>query len=81
MRASPQGSSAEPGGESAGGEAVESHAALEAVMARASGENFPVALRLLPRAVRDHLRAIYGYARLVDNLGDEYPGDRHAALD
>ena len=50
-------------------------------MARASGENFPVALRLLPRAVRHHLRAIYGYARLVDNLGDEYPGDRHAALD
>lgn len=50
-------------------------------MARAPGENFPVALRLLPAAVRGHLRAIYGYARLVDNLGDEYPGDRLAALD
>ena len=50
-------------------------------MARASSENFPVALRLLPRAVQGHLRAIYGYARLVDNLGDEYPGDRPAALD
>ena len=50
-------------------------------MARASSENFPVALRLLPRAVQGHLRAIYGYARLVDNLGDEYPGDRLAALD
>ena len=70
-----------PAEESTGGEAVERHAALEAVMARAAGENFPVALGLLPRAVRDHLRAIYGYARLVDNLGDEYPGDRHAALD
>ena len=61
--------------------AVERQVGLEAVMARAAGENFPVALRLLPRAVRGHLRAIYGYARLVDNLGDEYPGDRAAALD
>ena len=60
---------------------VEQHVSLEAVMARSGGENFPVALRLLPRAVRGHLRAIYGYARLVDNLGDEYPGDRDAALD
>jgi squalene synthase HpnC len=25
--------------------------------------------------------AFYGYARLVDHLGDEYPGDRLAALD
>ena len=61
--------------------AVERQVGLEAVMARAAHENFPVALRLLPRAVRGHLRAIYGYARLVDNLGDEYPGDRAAALD
>ena len=50
-------------------------------MAQAAHENFPVALRLLPKAVQGHLRAIYGYARLVDNLGDEYPGDRVAALD
>ena len=62
-------------------EAVERHVGLEAIMARAPHENFPVALRLLPRAVQRHLRAIYGYARLVDNLGDEYPGDRLAALD
>ena len=67
--------------ESAAAEAVERHVGLDAVMARASGENFPVALRLLPRAVQGHLRAVYGYARLVDNLGDEYPGDRLAALD
>ena len=60
---------------------VEHHVGLDAVMARAPHENFPVALRLLPKAVRGHLRAIYGYARLVDNLGDEYPGDRLAALD
>ena len=77
----PPGMRAEPDEEPAGAGAVERHADLESVMARSAGENFPVALRLLPRAVRDHLRAVYGYARLVDNLGDEYPGDRHAALD
>lgn len=60
---------------------VERYVRLDAVMARASGENFPVALRLLPRAARGHLRAVYGYARLVDSLGDEFSGDRAAALD
>ncbi len=50
-------------------------------MARAVGENFPVALRALPDDLRRHLQAIYGYARLTDNLGDEHPGDRLAALD
>jgi squalene synthase HpnC len=41
-----------------------------AVMARAETENFPVASRLLPREIRRHLLAIYGFARLVDELGD-----------
>ena len=50
-------------------------------MARAVHENFPVALKVLPDHLRRHLQAIYGYARLTDNLGDEYPGDREAALD
>ena len=52
-----------------------------AVMARAEGENFTVASRVLPRRVRSHLLAIYGFARLVDELGDSAPGDRLAALD
>ncbi len=55
--------------------------APRAVMAQASGENFPVASRLLPRAQRAHLLAVYGYARLVDDLGDEAAGDRGALLD
>ena len=55
--------------------------APEAVMARAQGENFPVASRVLPRAARAHLLAIYGFARLVDELGDSVDGDRLAALD
>ena len=49
--------------------------------ARASGENFSVAPVLAPRAARPHLRAVYGFARLVDNLGDEAAGDRGALLD
>jgi squalene synthase HpnC len=52
-----------------------------AVMARAESENFTVASRALPRRVRSHLLALYGFARLVDELGDSAPGDRLAALD
>ena len=43
--------------------------------------NFPVASLLFPRSLRPHLRAVYGYCRLVDILGDELVGDRLAALD
>jgi squalene synthase HpnC len=56
-------------------------ASVDAVAARARTENFPVASLLFPRAMRPHLRAIYGFARLVDILGDEYEGDRLAILD
>ncbi len=51
------------------------------VAARAQTENFPVASLLFPRALRPHLRAVYGFARLVDILGDEAEGDRLALLD
>jgi squalene synthase HpnC len=54
---------------------------LAAVDARASGENFPVASLVAPREARPHLRAVYGFARLVDQLGDEAEGDRPALLD
>jgi squalene synthase HpnC len=49
--------------------------------ARASGENFPVAPLVLPVAWRRDLLVLYGYARLVDWIGDELDGDRQAALD
>jgi squalene synthase HpnC len=42
-----------------------------AVAAKASAENFPVALRVLPKRYRAHLTALYGFARLVDDIGDE----------
>src|SRR5213076_222400 len=51
------------------------------VARRARTENFPVASVLFPRRLRPHLRAVYGFARLVDILGDEVAGDRLAALD
>src|ERR1700722_17368976 len=53
----------------------------ETVLGQAGAENFPVASRLLPRAVRDHLLAVYGFARLADDIGDEAPGDRLRLLD
>ena len=55
--------------------------AAEAVMARVRGENFPVASRVLPRRRRGDLLALYGFARLLDELGDSYDGDRVEALD
>ena len=51
------------------------------ILARAPGENFTVASVFLPRSGRRDLMAFYGYARLVDQLGDAYAGDRLAALD
>jgi squalene synthase HpnC len=53
----------------------------QAVMERAGSENFPVAMRVLARAERRRLLAVYGFARLADELGDELGGDRPAALD
>jgi squalene synthase HpnC len=53
----------------------------ERIEACAAGENFSVVSLLSPRWARPHLRAIYRFARLVDNLGDEAAGDREALLD
>jgi squalene synthase HpnC len=56
---------------------------LDAVLAHAATENFTVASRLLPHGARAHLMAIYGFARLVDDVGDEGdhgPDERLAAL-
>jgi squalene synthase HpnC len=55
--------------------------ASHAVLSQAPSENFPVASRILPAAIRRHLFAVYGFARLVDDIGDEATGDRVALLD
>jgi squalene synthase HpnC len=51
------------------------------VLEQAGRENFTVASMLLGPERRRQLRAIYGFARLVDDVGDEAPGDRSALLD
>jgi squalene synthase HpnC len=62
-------------------EAGEAGAAPDGQMsAWEKAENFPVALRLLPRDVRADLRAVYAVVRTIDQLGDEGTGDRRAAL-
>jgi squalene synthase HpnC len=53
----------------------------EAVLEQAPRENFTVASTVLGRRRQAHLMAIYGYARLVDDVGDEAAGDRDALLD
>lgn len=53
----------------------------DAVLGQAGAENFPVASRFLPRAVRADLLAVYGFARLADDIGDEAEGDRFVLLD
>jgi hydroxysqualene synthase len=46
------------------------YAACEA-MARSHYENFPVASRLLPAAMRPHVAAVYAFARIADDIADE----------
>lgn len=41
-----------------------------ATLDKAAGENFPVAPFFLPRAWRADLMAVYGFCRLVDDIGD-----------
>jgi squalene synthase HpnC len=50
-------------------------------MTQARDENFPVALGLLGARRKQALLAIYGVARLIDDIGDEAAGDRDALLD
>ena len=52
--------------------------------AQMGAENFPVALRVLPRRPRVALSAVYRYARFVDDVGDRAdcaPSERLALLD
>ncbi|MFD7433618.1 squalene synthase HpnC [Streptomyces sp. NPDC059861] len=53
-----------------------------ATLDKATAENFPVAPFFLPRAWRTDLMAVYGFARLVDDIGDGdlAPGGADARL-
>ncbi len=52
-----------------------------AELARTHYENFSVGSWLLPGDKRKHIYAVYAFCRFVDDLGDEYEGDRIEALD
>ncbi|MEU9026714.1 squalene synthase HpnC [Streptomyces sp. NPDC048383] len=69
-----------PGGPGAPDGTLDPHA--RATLDKAAAENFPVAPAFLPRAWRAGLMAVYGYARLVDDIGDGdlAPGGRDAVL-
>ena len=61
---------------------LDAEAIGSAAAEQARGENFPVALRVLPARYRRHLQAVYGFARAVDDMGDEAPPeDRLRLLD
>lgn len=62
--------------------APDARAHASATLGKARSENFPVAPSFLPRAWRDGLMAVYGYARLVDDIGDGdlAPGGHDAVL-
>jgi len=51
------------------------------VLEQSGDENFTVASAILGRRHVKHLMAIYGFARLVDDVGDEASGDRETLLD
>jgi squalene synthase HpnC len=53
----------------------------EQILPQARRENFTVASAVVGRRRARHLMAIYGFARLVDDVGDEADGDRGALLD
>ena len=48
----------------------QAYAACEA-LAHSHYENFPVASRLLPAAMRPHIAAVYAFARVADDIADE----------
>ena len=50
-------------------------------LAKSHYENFTVGSWLLPADKRKHIYAVYAFCRFVDDLGDEYEGDRIQALD
>jgi squalene synthase HpnC len=54
--------------------------AMDPGASRASGENFPVALRLLPSRRRTYLMAVYAFARTTDDIGDRAPREQRMGL-
>jgi squalene synthase HpnD len=47
-----------------------------ALQAQVSGSSFYAGMRVLPRAEREAMYAIYGFCRMVDDIADDEVGDR-----
>ena len=60
---------------------VEEAYALCERLAKTHYENFTVGSWFLPGETSQHFYAVYAFCRFVDDLGDEYQGDRLEALD
>ena len=57
---------------------------IEAVRRKAAGSSFYSAMRLMPKAEREAMYAIYAFCRAVDDIADSGAGtraERHGALD
>ena len=67
--------------DASGGCSVEEGYARCAKLAKTHYENFTVGSWFLPGGERKHFYALYAFCRGVDDLGDEFQGDRMAALD
>lgn len=55
-----------------------------AIQTGASGSSFYAGMRVLPKAEREAMYAVYGFCRQVDDIADDQAGDRatrHAALE
>jgi phytoene synthase len=63
---------------------VSSAPEIEAVRRKAAGSSFYSAMRLMPKAEREAMFAIYAFCRAVDDIADDgvgSRGERHAALE
>jgi len=49
-----------------------------ALQAQVSGSSFYAGMRVLPRAEREAMYAVYGFCRIVDDIADDQAGDRAA---
>jgi phytoene synthase len=57
---------------------MSSEAIPEALRKQVSGSSFYAGMRILPKAEREAMFAIYGFCRLVDDIADDQRGDRES---
>ena len=57
------------------------HVDLQALQKQLSGSSFYAGMRVLPKAEREGMYAIYGFCRLVDDIADDEQGTREERAD